>query len=804
MAPPPPAAGLAPLRALAAALTAVPDDALPAALPAHIGALYAAPVLESAFRSASEDAAVLLHKLRARVSALLQSRAPQGRWAGAALVGACVGSSRECLAAHAKTWAPLVLALLGRPEPTPTLVLALATLSRIFNSLAVCRPSLAREITSPNLKSYLECALSLLSPPSSNRSSAQPSAPAITDDPALLPACLRALAQTLSAHPTTFRPFVKRTRSIVAALLALPHTRAPRSGDAGGDRTNTASAVAAEWSRTLKCVLSDTHAVLDDVFAPILEDPALRGTLSPSDFSLSFPPPSPSTTLDRALLFLHIISTFFSLPTSAPVTAPLGHILLLTRRILSVSSCTSSPNPIHPTSSRDTLFARLPALHTATLNLLDTIVRRLSGLFVPVAMQTLEQVVWSWDGISAAANIEVRTAGYVLLDTLLRLCGRGIPRTHAIMKKVMKIADGACEDIAAAFGGLSDDRAALVASAASEKTAQGTVHHGNKRKKHKTNTTPSSNTINTNPSTLADALLQTQSTSIISNSNPFPTSPHPNIPSALLTTLLASSTHIPSELRTKIDRLAVMTGNQEMMLASVLWPAGWVKASLVTHLVGAGQGVGAAGGNNGDIRVREMATQALVWPRMPVVRADDGEEEEDEGDASTDEEEGDDGEGTKEMDIDASSTSISIPQTRQEQWQNMLQAPTALPPVTTTTAQPPPPEPSQPLPPPPPPPTPPPPSPKRTKLSSPSPAPSSPPPIPDPPSAVAEPVMPSSPYIDRSRNHNSSDDEDEDEDMVIPEIDIGEDTDTEEDQDDDVEEEEEDEERSEDAGGMER
>ena len=108
------------LRSIAATLATVPDASLPSEIPPIVTTLYSTPsVLETAFlrighsTKHESDISVLLHKYKTRISSLLQCRSPQGRWAAVALVKASIESSPEALGTWAKTWVPLVTALLG-------------------------------------------------------------------------------------------------------------------------------------------------------------------------------------------------------------------------------------------------------------------------------------------------------------------------------------------------------------------------------------------------------------------------------------------------------------------------------------------------------------------------------------------------------------------------------------------------------------------------------------------------------------------------------------------------------------------
>lgn len=106
----------------------ISDASLPVHIPLIVSLLYSSSILEScsALVGASgtnaqkrksagiaEDAGALLHKYKTKVSSLLQSKTPQARWSGVALVKASLESSFECLANHGGVWIRLLVPLLA-------------------------------------------------------------------------------------------------------------------------------------------------------------------------------------------------------------------------------------------------------------------------------------------------------------------------------------------------------------------------------------------------------------------------------------------------------------------------------------------------------------------------------------------------------------------------------------------------------------------------------------------------------------------------------------------------------------------
>ena len=110
-------------------------------------------------------------------------------------------------------------------------------------------------------------------------------------------------------------------------------------------------------------------------------------------------------------------------------------------------------------------------------------------------------------------------------------------------------------------------------------------------------------------------------------------------------------------------------------MASVLYPPGYVKKSLVTHLVG-----GEASTASGRMAGWELGIRGVVWPRMPVIRVspEDGDD-----DAAEEEEEEEEKfhenvpqRDRDRMDIDSAlqRNPTPPPDIRQQKWQQALQS----------------------------------------------------------------------------------------------------------------------------------
>src|SRR5437762_3435641 len=113
------------LRPITQRLTSTPVRELP-----HIAFFLASSIAScgQALQMASSQAigqsngnVALVHKLKTRISALLQERAPEGRFAAVVLIKAIVeAGGREVLSSSSEAWVRGLLSALGRPDSVST------------------------------------------------------------------------------------------------------------------------------------------------------------------------------------------------------------------------------------------------------------------------------------------------------------------------------------------------------------------------------------------------------------------------------------------------------------------------------------------------------------------------------------------------------------------------------------------------------------------------------------------------------------------------------------------------------------
>ncbi|KAL4883307.1 rRNA processing/ribosome biogenesis-domain-containing protein [Aspergillus karnatakaensis] len=620
------------LRAVNHRLTSLPAQQLPAiaaSLASSIsecGDLLLTPQSQKAGKSDS-DHAVQVHKLVTRLSSLLQDRSFEGRWTAVVLVKAVVEAGQWEILRGSESFVRGLMGILSKPDPTMTKTMAIITLTRLFH-LTYQYPTLVREITTPSLPAFVTATLNLISV----KPSSEPTRKLKASTP-LLEVVLRAHAELIARHPTIFRPFTAQIHSILQAIVgstsgsypqpvldiaeqlfvALHHC-APKN--TGGE----------EWKNACRMAITSTHTTLNHVLRAVVEqwesvDPSLRQQLGrPIDYAHEVGSPGLDalglsswqgldTGVKRVVELMRMISTFLKTATSSTVSIPVGSILDLTARLMSMvvpsDAANIQANPQVSRTERENLIAELPQLHVACIRVLRTLVNILETAAIPVAQTILEQTLWVFR--AEKFSKKVRTSVYGLIDTLLKHIGSSMGK-----KNVFSLTDmirSCCSDL------LPADR---------ENSAKDTDVKG----KSKTN----SGTVN------ADFFLNPN---LKQGRQVNASSKNPKLSRAASDFLQTVLSHLPMEylapvLRAEIDRTIIMTSNKNAMYASVLNPFPAVKGrganvTIIPFLARS--------------YASEMEVEALIRPRMPVLtnsnaighyaNVEDDDEDEEQEDADT-------------------------------------------------------------------------------------------------------------------------------------------------------------------------
>lgn len=506
----------------------------------------------------------------------------------------------------------------------------IATLTRVFTALTTDKPTLIREIVVPNLPTTISNLLNLcaLSDPLSSISEVE-----------ILPSVLEALRDILQSHPVTFRPFAQKTHALILsvlsssassgeverltreifALLYLCASGSSRGATlAGADSSssssgNKATAVADEWTRGFKVVIQDAHSTLNVLFRGVVEDNDYnrsggfgrqtngRETTmeATGDSALGLADwKGIMEGVERVAMLLRLLQSFFTLPSAVQISIPVGQLIGLTTRILSVAPSTAQANAAVERAERELVFARLSELYRSSLDLISIVVERLGGLFLPFAPLVVEQVAYVFG--EGSWNAEIKMAVYCLLNSLLDRFGTGLAK--ATVHCIHPMLAATCGDLLPLPPPVAISNS-TAKSGKQQRNGNGGVSGQNFH---------------------ADAFLSVLPAGKFILPGLVPAA------ETLLATALAKlpTAHIRSELRTKMDRTAVLTGNTGAMLASVLFPPVGARrgGSILPHLIGASSGKG-------------LAIEGVVRPRLPIVWTGKKKGEDEEGEIEDEEEE---------------------------------------------------------------------------------------------------------------------------------------------------------------------
>ncbi len=562
---------------------------------------------------------MLVHKFKTQISALLQGRTTEERWAAVVLIKATVEAGGWEVLSGSGAWVRGLLGILGKPDPSSTKKLCITALTRIF-FLTQEHQTLVRELTTPSLPAFINSCINLItSKESSGIRQLNTSSP-------LLSTVLEALNRLLPRHPTIFRPSRTEINTLLLPLIApTPSTTAAGEGAHGGLGASALNAgqvrhsaqclfvrlhycapknaSAEEWKKEFETVIRNTHTIANQVFRAIIEDwEPMTDTLShradPGTFHqvvsdagtdlMHLPTWSGiEAGIERLIGVLDLLETYLTLPSSSSVSVRVDYVMDLLTRIFSSTVPSDREgwqagvrlNQEIGREEREALWSRLPEIHVAAMNVLLGVIRRLAKAFIPMAQGSLDQLVWVFKAENWSVNI--RTTTYTVLKELLQLTGPSLSKS-ALLSKVIQ---SCCEDLlplpAAAEGSTSS-------LGSKDKSAQIATSSANADSYLRIMAEPPSISRTGFPG------LKVAASDLL---------PH------FLTDLPASSLSFP--LRSRVDRTAVLIQHQKAMLASVLNPppvrsGGKVVSSILPFLARSDHA--------------QLETEGTIRPRMPVIK----------------------------------------------------------------------------------------------------------------------------------------------------------------------------------------
>ena len=325
--------------------------------------------------------------------------------------------------------------------------------------------------------------------------------------------------------------------------------------------TGPKNSAADEWAKSLDSVIVMLQRTTDKVFRALIED----GTFPTEGHDIANTNPMEDVVSDRSPMplalpawmginagierldgLLHLLQAFLATVTAAAVTLPVGKILNLVDRILSISPPGNGRNPrVRPEVGRDEregLWVGLPGLQISALGVCSLMISRMGHGSAAIACTILEQLLWTFE--SQYANDSLRMAAYALTSQILSTSGLSLPKNNAIsLSRCIRMC---CEDLLPSTEfQLQGEQASLPQTT---KAANGLA-------------------LPANP----DSYLKAANNSVDSSVTSV------KILQAARELLMLALTNLPNDflpfsLRCQIDRTAIITNNKEVMLASVMNP----------------------------------------------------------------------------------------------------------------------------------------------------------------------------------------------------------------------------------------
>lgn len=578
-------------------------------------------------RNNGSDAAILVHKFKTQLSALLQDKSPEARWGAIVLIKATVETGSWEVQRGCGPWVRGLLGILSKTDPPTTKELCIITLTRIFLLIEEHQP-LVREITTPSLPGFITSCLNLV-----KSRTAAPGAKNISFYETVLNTILQSFCALLPHHPTLFRPFLTQIRSLIIPLIATTPSsividkyleeRPFASGTCVANSSRLLFALLSncapknnsgeEWTGSVNSIIKSLHRTADQAFRAVVEDwePSastlpLSGNLL-HDFSNTVCSLNDDDSglpawrgihagIERIDGLLHVLRVFLTAPTKLSVKIPVGAFIDATERILSITVHLRESetdydvptfNPEAVKEERDGLWTGLPMIHVTALEVLSLLVLRLGRSSAISCHVILERSLWVFE--AEGTNNYIRATVYKLVSDILPLVGWSLPKSIApLLSNCVK---KSCEDLV-----LLKDQAMPAGDSGASLPRQ----------------------TCTGASMNADSCLSfpTRSACVSENSQVIET--------AATLLLSVSVSHVPKDyftysLRAQIDRTAILVKSKSMMLASVLNPPTGRKGAREPSSVV-------------PLLAREfpssLEVEILVRPRMPILKTQmDGIEE---------------------------------------------------------------------------------------------------------------------------------------------------------------------------------
>ena len=372
-----------------------------------------------------------------------------------------------------------------------------------------------------------------------------------------------------------------------------------------------------EWTRSVDALNLSLLSTADKVFRSVIEhwtsttgkydatDPALlEGVVrDQAPAPLALPAwTGISAGIERLDGLLLTLQAFLGTTTTVVVTLPVGNILNMVDRVLSVVPPGNGMNRrVRPEIGRDEreeLWAGLSRLHISAIGVYSLVISRMGHFSAAMSYTILEQLLWTFE--NQKGNDNLRKAVYGLVSQILSTFGPSLPKTYAV--SISRCIEMCCEDLLPSSESQQED--GQVSFPDNKKTANEITSSKNADSYLK----PATNHVNA--SIASNEVLQAA---------------RELLPLALTKLPIE---FLPFSLRCQIDRTAIITSYRRAMLASVMNPTskrrGQNQTSSILPLFARAY-------------PEALEVEALLRPQMPPLksRQSDGRDRESDQDENT-------------------------------------------------------------------------------------------------------------------------------------------------------------------------
>ncbi|KAF9993254.1 hypothetical protein BGZ79_002092 [Entomortierella chlamydospora] len=331
-----------------------------------------------------------------RVRALLESQQPGARWAGVCFVRITAQQSASMFTDHVKTWVTLLVGMLTKHESTSTLEAVINTLSEIFARTAK-RSDLKSEIASKYLPDFHNHVLNH------------------KDKKELLPTIYKALTQSVTLFPTTFRLAVDKTEALCVAYMDGRFDLEPELIQAAA---TCFAALHCAGDKADQTEMTGRNKYLNNMPAPS-EDSVQRYPQMFGRFA----------SLSKALI------ACLTCPTKEAVHLPLNNLIALLTRVYNVNTKT----PMSDARGVDQqeyfiLISGISSLHLSSNEVLKTLLAMAQDHLVR-HMSHLATITIKSIRHASGASSSLKTSTYSIVETCIQAFG--IPFVNMIQVPLM-------------------------------------------------------------------------------------------------------------------------------------------------------------------------------------------------------------------------------------------------------------------------------------------------------------------------------------------------------------------------------